>query len=96
VAVLLRRRSPQGTLAAEIRFRQDLETLMHTNVDVVVLNDADLFLCQQVFTRGQLLWARDPEAAKRMKWDLLRKAWDYLPLKRFFEDRAIRRLARAA
>ncbi len=95
LAILLRKRPKNNAFALQLKFQQDLETLLRRDVDVVILNGADLFLCRQVLTTGTALVVRDPRLAQTMTWSLLKQAWDYLPLKRFFDDLAIHRLARA-
>ena len=60
VAVLLA--SPSPDLQRMLTLRLDLEEILGTDVDLVVLDDASPILAMQVLREGRLLACRDPEA----------------------------------
>ena len=75
-----------------MRARTDLERLLKRDVDVVILNTADPFLRQQVYTKGKLIFVRNKKEAEDLKWRHIREYWDYIPIKRMMENTAIQEL----
>lgn len=77
---------------SKMKYTLDLMDVFRTdNVDVVILNDADLFLVQQVFTKGEEVWTSDRKKSEELKWYLLNLSWDYsLSVKRIFDEEALK------
>lgn len=94
LAVLLKRGGPRQTSGQEFKFRCELEGLLHTDVDVTILNHADLFLAHQALTKGVAVFVRDRRRAEQLKWRLVNAYWDFIPTRRILEGESIRRLAR--
>lgn len=80
------------SLREELRLRAGVvEELRRDDIDLVVLNDAPPLLRYEVVAGGQLLSARDPQAAERLEERALREYLDTAYLRR-----VQRRLAREA
>jgi predicted nucleotidyltransferase len=94
VAVLLAG-EPDGAACTQRRMDVigDLMHLFHTNdVDVVVLNRADLALRNQVVAYGRLAYARDHDAAIEYRVRTLNLYMDFAPLLRRIEQAFYQRI----
>ena len=92
IAVVLKPARNLQTFTQGLKYRSSLEDLLKKDVDVVILNDADRFLALQVFSKGIPVYESNHTRAEDFKWRLVQEAWDYLPIKRIFDDAAIQRL----
>src|SRR3989338_113100 len=92
IAIVLKPGRSLQTFSRELRYRSDLEDILKKDVDVVILNDADLFLVLQVFSKGIPIYQANRIQADTLKWHLIQQAWDFMPVKRVFDDAAIHRL----
>ncbi len=90
LGILLNHNDRAGFFQREFKARFDLDKMLGSEVDVIVLNDADLFLVQQVLTKGVEVYIRDRKKAEELKWHLLKLSWDFMPVKRIL-DGAVRR-----
>lgn len=93
VAVLLCKPDGKRIFDKEFQCRFDLEKLLGADVDVVILNNADPFLVQQVYTKGRPLFVRNKSQAEELKWRHIRNYWDFIYMKKILDDSAIKRLA---
>jgi hypothetical protein len=89
VAILVNNRQRMDHLELEIRFRSDLEKLMKKEVDVVIMNHADPFLKQQIYSNGKCIFSRNRKEHEGLKWRHVREYWDFIPLKRIMDDTAL-------
>ena len=92
IAVVLKPARNLQAFTQGLKYRSSLEDLLKKDVDVVILNDADRFLALQVFSKGIPVYESNHTRAEDFKWRLVQEAWDYLPIKRIFDDAAIQRL----
>lgn len=59
---------PYGsTLSDRLAFQTELTELIHREVDVVVLDQADLIITMQILANGRLIVNRDPDAFIKFK-----------------------------
>lgn len=97
IGVLLKNQKRGSSFDARMKYSSELMSILSTdNVDVVILNDTDLFLVQQVFSKGIELWTRNRKKSEELKWYLLKLSWDFMPVMRIFYDEAIKSLRRMA
>lgn len=94
VAVLLKSGRSSKSFEKKLEYQADLEDILGKDVDVVILNDADLFLAQQAITKGRTVFERDREKSNQLKWRLMRLWWDFIPTKRVYDEAALARLRR--
>ena len=92
IAVVLKPARNLREFSRVLKYRSELEDTLKRNVDVVILNDADRFLALQVFSKGIPIYESNHDRAENFKWRLVQEAWDYLPIKRIYDDAAIQRL----
>jgi hypothetical protein len=63
-----------------VQLAADLENLLEVQrVDLVILSEADPFLCANV-VRGERIFCRDPHSADEYELYVLRRAGDLAPL----------------
>ena len=86
--------SAKHAFERELKFRTDLEKLLGKEVDVAILNGADLFLASQAFTKGKLLFTRNRKKSEDFKWRTMKLYWDFIPTKRIFDETAFQKLKR--
>ena len=68
--------------SARVELSSELEDIFEVSrVDLIVLNEADPFLCLEVI-KGWLLFVRDPDDQARYELYVMRKAGDLLPFKK--------------
>ena len=94
IAVLIKPSGRRSDFDRQLSYSHDLERILNSEVDVAVLNHADPFLTQQVFTKGKSILVRNRKGAEELKWRLIRGYWDFIPIKRIMDDTAIARLQR--
>ena len=92
VGVLIHPEFKKRASELEFKYRFDLEKILESDVDIAVLNGADLFLVQQILTKGIRVFVRGVKRAEELTLHLLKLSWDFMPLKRVFDDAAQKRL----
>ncbi|MEW6245060.1 MAG: nucleotidyltransferase domain-containing protein [Bacillota bacterium] len=81
VAVLLDE-SVQGSFDYRMRMADELERLLKTSVDLVVLRNAPLLLQYQILKRGRIVFERDVDRRAVYQMRVMGRYYDY---KRFFD-----------
>ena len=86
IAVLLHERIPPDQYGhIKIALISDLMRLLRRDdVDVVILNRADLILCHQVVKNGRLLHCADEDVRVKFTFETYRDYLDHLPMCREF------------
>lgn len=92
VALLLAGRASRAAFKTRLRYAGELEGVLGRRVDVVILNDADPFLRFQIFSKGLLLFAREPREAAVFEAYSLNAWWDYAAIKRDIDQAAAGRM----
>ena len=83
---------PSDATGAIIRYELELEERLTMPVDVVLLNSASPMLRFQVFSKGKLVYARDPRQVRRFVSDAIVEFYDEIVLLERLQERVIRRV----
>lgn len=75
-----------------IRYSVSLSKALGREADVVILNEAPPFLRYQVFRYGQPIFERDRKESRAFIARTIQEYFDFEPLKRIMEQKAIKRL----
>jgi predicted nucleotidyltransferase len=74
-----------------LRYTHELESLLQSRVDVVLLNIAPPILRHQVFRKGKLVFERNPQSVRRFVGNALVEFYDEIVMLEPVQNRLIRR-----
>jgi len=91
IAILLQD-SVSNSIDMLLGYSLELEDLLKSAVDVVILNSAGPMLRSQIFRKGKMVYSRDVRRTRRFIGDALVEYYDEIVMLEKMQERAIRRL----
>mgnify|MGYP001589176618 FL=1 len=92
VAILLNPSAAKKAFKLQLRWQEELARILGTNVDLVILNEADPLLKFQVYSKGRPVHVKMPVSAEKFKWRAINEYWDWLPSQRIWKKTALTRM----
>ena len=92
VAILLSPSAAKKAFNFQMRWQEDLARILGTNVDLVILNEADPLLKFQVYSKGLPAHIKMSASAEKHKWRAICEYWDWIPSQRILEKTALTRM----
>jgi len=92
VAILLSPSAVKKAFKLQLCWQEELTRILGTNVDLVILNEADPLLKFQVYSKGLPAHIKAPAPAEKFKWRAINEYWDGIPTRRVFKETASARM----